>query len=67
MINPLRILRQRTLPNGASPLLVFNGNKIVTSQVIDADKAFKNSDVFAIVFRISSDIASCSFNGQQYQ
>ena len=47
--------------------MVLSGGKIQTSTVVDANKAFRNSDVFAIVQRISSDIASCSFNGQQYQ
>lgn len=47
--------------------MVLSGGKIQTSTVVDANKAFRNSDVFAVVQRISSDIASCSFNGQQYQ
>lgn len=47
--------------------MVLSGGKIQTSTIVDANKAFRNSDVFAVVQRISSDIASCSFNGQQYQ
>ena len=47
--------------------MVLSGGKIQTSTIADANKAFRNSDVFAVVQRISSDIASCSFNGQQYQ
>lgn len=47
--------------------MVLSGGKIQTSTVVNANKAFRNSDVFAVVQRISSDIASCSFNGQQYQ
>ena len=61
------IFRSRTLANGTTPLLVFSGGKIQTETAIDANEAFKNSDVFATIERISSDIASCSFNAQQYQ
>ena len=62
-----KIFRSRTLANGTTPLLVFSGGKIQTETAIDANEAFKNSDVFATIERISSDIASCSFNAQQYQ
>lgn len=68
LLNPFKnIKRSRTLANGTSPFIVLSGGKIQTSTVVDANKAFRNSDVFAVVQRISSDIASCSFNGQQYQ
>lgn len=68
LLNPFKnIKRSRTLANGTSPFMVLSGGKIQTSTVVDANKAFRNSDVFAVVQRISSDIASCSFNGQQYQ
>lgn len=68
LFNPLKaIKRSRTLANGTTPLLVFSGGKIQTETAFDAHKALHNSDVFAVIQRISSDIASCSFNGQQYQ
>ena len=68
LLNPFKnIKRSRILANGTSPFMVLSGGKIQTSTVVDANKAFRNSDVFAVVQRISSDIASCSFNGQQYQ
>ena len=68
LLNPFKnIKRSHTLANGTSPFMVLSGGKIQTSTVVDANKAFRNSDVFAVVQRISSDIASCSFNGQQYQ
>lgn len=68
LLNPFKnIKRSRTLANGTSPFMVLSGGKIQTSTVVNANKAFRNSDVFAVVQRISSDIASCSFNGQQYQ
>jgi HK97 family phage portal protein len=67
-LNPFKnISRSRTLANGTNPLLVFNGGKIQTETAVDVRKAFRNSDVFAVIQRISSDIAACSFNGQQYQ
>ena len=66
--NPFKgILRSRTLANGTEPLMVFSGGKIQTHSSIDVNQAFKNSDVFTVVERISSDIAACRFNGQQYQ
>lgn len=66
--NPFKgIFRSRTLANGTGPLMVFSGGKIQTQSSIDVNQAFKNSDVFTVVERISSDIAACSFNGQQYQ
>ena len=66
--NPFKgILRSRTLANGTEPLMVFSGGKIQTQSSIDVNQAFKNSDVFTVVERISSDIAACRFNGQQYQ
>lgn len=50
------IFRSRTLANGTTPLLVFSGGKIQTETAVDVNKAFKNSDVFAVIERISSDI-----------
>ena len=66
--NPFKgIFRSRTLANGTGPLMVFSGGKIQTQSSVDVNRAFKNSDVFTVVERISSDIAACRFNGQQYQ
>ena len=68
LLNPFEsIKRSRTLANGTSPFMVLSGGKIQTSTIVDANKSFRNSDVFAVVQRISSDIATCSVNGQQYQ
>ena len=66
--NPFKgIFRSRTLANGTGPLMVFSGGKIQTQSSVDVNQAFKNSDVFTVVERISSDIAACRFSGQQYQ
>ena len=66
--NPFKgIFRSRTLANGTGTLMVFSGGKIQTQSSVDVNQAFKNSDVFTVVERISSDIAACRFNGQQYQ
>lgn len=66
--NPFKgIFRSRTLANGTGTLMVFSGGKIQTQSSVDVNQAFKNSDVFTVVERISSDIAACHFNGQQYQ
>lgn len=56
--NPFKgIFRSRTLANGMGPLMVFSGGKIQTQSSVDVNQAFKNSDVFTVVERISSDIA----------
>ena len=66
--NPFKgIFRSRTLANGTGPLMVFSGGKIQSQSSVDVNQSFKNSDVFTVVERISSDIAACRFNGQQYQ
>lgn len=39
----------------------MTGNKIIPNQLVDAEHALKNSDIFSLVSRISSDIASAKF------
>lgn len=66
--NPLHFLqRDRTLANGTSNFMILDNGKFMTTESVDANKALQNSDVFAVINRISSDIASCHFQAPQYQ
>lgn len=50
------------------PSFASVGGKIVPQGFINADKALKNVDIFAMINLISSDIASCNFqNGGIYE
>ncbi|WKF86018.1 phage portal protein [Lacticaseibacillus pantheris] len=63
MINPFAKFQQRsqTLPSAdSSPYLIQNG-KGVPVHMVNARNALHNSDIFSVVNRISSDIASCAF------
>lgn len=39
----------------------MTGNKIIPNQLVNAENALRNSDIFSLVSRISSDIASAKF------
>lgn len=66
--NPLNFIRRdRTLGNGTGNFMVLDNGKLLTTDSVNADKALRNSDVFAVINRISSDIASCHFQAPQYQ
>lgn len=66
--NPLRFLRRdRTLANGASNFMILGNGKFITTDSVNTEKAMQNSDVFAVINRISSDIAACHFSSPQYQ
>lgn len=69
MINPFKnlIKRARTLGNGSSmPFYIANTGKIIDADDVTLEMALNNSDVFAIVFRISSDIAACNWITTSY-
>lgn len=66
--NPLHFIqRNRYLNSGTSHFMVVGNGKIITTQSVDPQEAMKNSDVFAVINRISSDIAACSFSAPQYE
>lgn len=52
--------RSRTLNTG-SPFLYFSDGKTLVPNSINADSALTNSDVFSVIFRVSSDIANAQF------
>lgn len=65
--NPFHLItRNRYLNSGTSNFMIVNGGKLITTESVDPQQAMKNSDVFAVINRISSDIAACSFSSQQY-
>lgn len=64
MFNPFRevIKRSRMLnSNGWSPFFSASNGQIVSVGPVNASAALNNSDVFAVVYRISSDVAACRF------
>lgn len=50
---------------GYSPFVISNNGKVITANVVNADTALKNSDIFTTINRISSDIAACAFRGDE--
>lgn len=55
-------IRSQTLTNGGyMPFVFSNDGKVITANTVNADNALKNSDIFAVVNRISSDISACTF------
>lgn len=52
--------RSRILNTGM-PFFFIDGSKTLTPNTINADTALLNSDVFSVIFRVSSDIASAHF------
>lgn len=72
ILNPFANFQQRTqyIPSSDYQPFVIQGNSIVPNAVIDSSTALKNSDVFAVVNLIASDIASFMMkpvNAGQYQ
>lgn len=55
-------IRSQTLTNGGYMPFVFSSDgKVITANTVNADNALKNSDIFAVINRISSDISACTF------
>ena len=64
MFNPFKtvIKRSRMLSsNGWSPFFSASNGQVVSVGPVNASAALNNSDVFAVVYRISSDVAACRF------
>ena len=61
ILNPFSLqTRTKYIPSQSySPSFASIGGKIVPQGFINADKALKNVDIFAMINLISSDIASC--------
>lgn len=72
MINPFSKFRVRSkaLPTSSySPFFLMSDGKTLANNTIDADFALRNSDIFSIIMRLSSDIARVHFqaDNQLYQ
>lgn len=69
MFNPFTnlIRRSRTLGTHVVPFLFASNGKPIDDTIdVTPEYALRNSDVFAIVLRVSSDIASCDFITTNY-
>lgn len=65
--NPLNLIKRNLyLNSGTTNFMVVGNGKFVTTKSVDPKQAMENSDVFAVVNRISSDIAACSLSAPQY-
>lgn len=72
MINPFSKfhVRSKALPTSTySPFFLMSDGKTLVNNTVDADFALRNSDIFAIIMRLSSDIAKAKINAdnQLYQ
>ena len=47
---------------GYSPFVYTSNGQIIVSNTVDANKALLNSDIFSVINRVSSDVASCNVN-----
>ncbi|WP_252902514.1 phage portal protein [Paucilactobacillus hokkaidonensis] len=55
-------IRSQTLTNGGYMPFVFSSDgQVITANTVNADNALKNSDIFAVINRIASDISACTF------
>lgn len=65
MYNPFKFNTQnkRSLTLNTTAPFIISGGKIVSNNLtVDAEQALKHSDVYAVVNRIASDVASASFD-----
>ena len=72
LINPFSKFqtRSKALPTGSySPFFLLSDGKTLATNTVDADFALRNSDIFSIILRLSSDIAKAKLNAdnQLYQ
>lgn len=64
MFNPFKAVIKRSrmlISNGWSPFFSASNGQVVSVGPVNASAALNNSDVFAVVYRISSDVAACQF------
>lgn len=63
MINPFAKLQTRSqvLPSSQVMPFIITDGKIMPNNMVDGAAALRNSDIFSLVNRISSDVAACNF------
>lgn len=71
MYNPFNFKRKEkrdmALNNFNSFVVMSNGKIVPNPYMVDARTALRNSDIYAVVNRISSDVAACSIDCQKPQ
>ena len=64
LFNPTGEVRaSQSVSNGGMAPFIIQGNSMVTNDLVSADTALKNSDLYAVTSLISSDIAGAQFKG----
>lgn len=67
MINPFAKFQTRSqvIPSSNPLPFVITDGRIVPNNMIDGTAALMNSDIFAVINRISSDVAACEFRSKE--
>lgn len=69
MINPFRLrgLQRDRIQSSSSgsTVSIYNGKLISSDNYTDARIALANSDIFAVINKVSSDVAGCEFVVQE--
>lgn len=69
MYNPFKMkaTNKRDMALNTSSFITVSNGKLIPNALIDARGALRNSDIYAVVNRISSDVAACSVDCQKPQ
>lgn len=62
MYNPFKFTKRNLMLENNAPFVFLSNGKIVSNNLVDAEQALKNSDVYAVVNRIASDVANCDID-----
>lgn len=65
MYNPFKLKRKSTRSmtlTSTAPFIVTDNGQVVANKLVSAETALRNSDIYAVVNRIASDIASCDID-----
>lgn len=64
MINPFTKLEQRsmTIPSTNMSSFIISNGQILPNHLVSAEYALKNSDIFAVINLLSSDVASSTIS-----
>lgn len=67
MINPFQKFERRsmTIPSTNMSSFIISNGQILPNHLVSAEYALKNSDVFAVINLLSSDVASSTISAQQ--
>lgn len=62
MYNPFKFTKRNLMLENNAPFVFLSNGKIVSNNLVNAEQALKNSDVYAVVNRIASDVANCDID-----